>query len=95
MALRLSPDVIFFLTDARIPRLSGSELREIQARADRGGTTIHAIEFGADAVAPADSFLRTLAAMNRGQYQYVDVRRLKNPLIQPADKEDAPQEDSP
>lgn len=76
LALRMSPDVIFFLTDARIPRLSAAELRDIQNRADRGGTAIHAIEFGAQPVAPADSFLRDLAAMNRGQYQYLDVRRL-------------------
>ena len=30
MALRMAPDVIFFLTDARIPRLSSAELREIK-----------------------------------------------------------------
>lgn len=77
MALRLSPDVIFFLTDARIPRLTGRELREIRARAERGGTTIHAIEFGADGVSPDDSFLRTLAAENSGQYRYLDVREFQ------------------
>lgn len=76
LALRMSPDVIFFLTDARIPRLSASELREIQNRADAIGTSIHAIEFGAEAVPPPDSFLRELAAMNRGQYRYLDVRGL-------------------
>lgn len=84
LALRMSPDVIFFLTDARIPRLSGSELRDIQNRADRGGTTIHAIEFGPEPVAPPDSFLRDLATMNRGQYQYIDVRRLGQSAIRPA-----------
>ena len=76
MALAMDPDVVFFLTDARVPRLSSAELREIQARADRSGTAIHAIEFGADPSPPADSFLRDLAAMNRGQYRYLDVRRL-------------------
>jgi hypothetical protein len=79
LALRMSPDVIFFLTDARIPRLSGAELRDIQNRADRNGTAIHAIEFGAEPSAPADSFLRELAAMNHGQYQYIDVRKLSVP----------------
>ena len=78
LALRMSPDVIFFLTDARIPRLSQIELRDIQNRADRSGTSIHAIEFGSDSVPPADSFLRDLAAMNRGQYQYLDVSRLSS-----------------
>ncbi len=76
MALRMSPDVIFFLTDAHIPRLSSSELRLVQSRAERSGTTIHAIEFGSTAVGSPDSFLRDLASMNGGQYQYVDVRKL-------------------
>ncbi len=77
LALRMSPDVIFFLTDARIPRLSQSQLAEIKRRADQAGTTIHAIEFGSEPIAPRDSFLRELAAQNRGQYQYVDVRGLQ------------------
>jgi hypothetical protein len=85
LALRMSPDVIFFLTDARIPRLSSAQLQVIQDRADRSGTTIHAIEFGAEPVAPADSFLRDLAAMNNGQYQYVDVRQLGKPADQAVD----------
>ena len=76
MALRMGPDVIFFLTDARIPRLSSLELREIKNRADAGGATIHAIEFGADPIAPRDSFLRELASQNGGQYRYVDIRSL-------------------
>ncbi len=76
MALRMAPDVIFFLTDARIPRLSSAELREIQARADSNGTTIHTIEFGPDPVASPDSFLRELATMNHGEYRYVNVRSL-------------------
>ncbi|MGB7347942.1 MAG: hypothetical protein WBD20_27200 [Pirellulaceae bacterium] len=76
LALRMSPDVIFFLTDARIPRLSGSELAEIRRRAEQSGTTIHAIEFGPEPGAPDDSFLRDLASQNNGQYKYIDVRRL-------------------
>lgn len=76
MALRMSPDVIFFMTDARIPRLSVTELREVKSRADSVGATIHAIEFGPDPVASPDSFLRDLAAQNGGEYRYVDVRSL-------------------
>tara|TARA_R110002049_G_scaffold4601_5_gene32383 strand:+ start:536954 stop:538081 length:1128 start_codon:yes stop_codon:yes gene_type:complete len=79
LALRMAPDVIFFLTDASIPRLSASELAEIQRRALRSGTTIHAIEFGTDAVAPRGSFLNDLAAQNNGSYQYVDVQKLLSP----------------
>ena len=74
MALRMSPDVIFFLTDADIPGLSRSELMVIQDRAQRNGTTIHAVEFGSRGAPAPGSFLRQLAAMNQGQYQYVDVR---------------------
>ncbi|NND99673.1 MAG: hypothetical protein HKN47_20335 [Pirellulaceae bacterium] len=84
LALRMAPDVIFFLTDARIPRLSGSQLAEIQRRAEQAGTTIHAIEFGPEPVAPSDSFLRDLAAQNNGQYQYMDVRNLGH-RIRPAE----------
>ncbi len=76
LALRMSPDVIFFLTDARIPRLSQTQLAEIKRRADQAGTTIHAIEFGSEPIAPRNSFLRELAGQNNGQYQYVDVRQL-------------------
>ncbi len=82
LALRMSPDVIFFLTDARIPRLSESQLSEIRRRAAQAGTTIHAIEFGSDPISPRDSFLRELAAQNDGQYKYIDVRGLK--IAEPA-----------
>lgn len=76
MALRMSPDVIFFLTDAAIPRLSQTELAMIQDRAERNGTTIHAIEFGSQAGPALGTFLRQLADMNNGEYQYVDIRGL-------------------
>lgn len=77
LALRLKPDVIFFLTDARVPRLTGLQLRSIRARASKAGTTIHAIEFGADGSSPSDSFLQELAAQNGGQYRYLDVRSFR------------------
>lgn len=91
MALRMSPDVIFFLTDAHIPKLSKLELKVIQSRAQRSGTTIHTIEFGSHPSAAADSFLRDLAGMNGGQYQYVNIRKLAHgqPPKQDA-KADAP-----
>ena len=76
LALRMSPDVIFFLTDASIPRLSANELAVVRRRATQSGTTIHAIEFGTDALAPPGSFLRDLAKQNGGSYQYVNVQSL-------------------
>ncbi len=75
MALRMSPDVIFFLTDAHLPRLSHLELQQIADRATRSGTTIHAIEFGSQPAPTPGTFLKELAEMNDGQYQYVDVNR--------------------
>lgn len=78
MAIKLEPDVIFFLTDARIPRLNRRQLDEIRGRCQRGGTTIHAIEFGNDLAAPSDSFLQVLAAENGGEYRYLNVDALAN-----------------
>jgi hypothetical protein len=75
MALRMEPDVIFLLTDARVPRLSSAQLDEIRARALRRQTTIHCIELGSDPSPPQDSFLRDLAEQNRGQYIYFDVTK--------------------
>lgn len=75
LALQMDPDVLFFLTDARVPRLTRRQLDEIRARAASAGTTIHAIEFGSEPEAPSDSFLRTLASDNEGQYRYLDVRK--------------------
>ncbi|OYP37044.1 VWA domain-containing protein [Rhodopirellula sp. MGV] len=77
MALRMSPDVIFFLTDANMPRLSHLELQMIADRAQRNGTTIHTIEFGSQPASSPGTFLKELAAMNDGEYQYVDVNRLQ------------------
>lgn len=88
MALRMSPDVIFFLTDANIPSLSQLELATIQDRAERTGASIHAVEFGSQPAGSPGSFLRQLAAMNGGQYQYVDVRQLAASSAA-ADAEDA------
>lgn len=75
MALRLDPDVIFFLTDATLPRPSRRQLNDIASRSLHSGTSIHAVEFGAGPSAPPDSFMRVLAAQNGGQYRYLDVRQ--------------------
>jgi len=70
-AIRLRPDVIFFLTDGDDPKLSRSDLDRIQQMA--GGITIHAIEFGTGPKRGAKSFLAVLAEENRGKYAYVDI----------------------
>jgi hypothetical protein len=76
LALRLSPDVIFFLTDASVPPVSSSDLQSIQASAQTTGTTIHTIEFGTTPAAAANSFMKELAAMNGGRYRYINARNI-------------------
>ena len=74
MALRMRPDVIFFLTDAEEPRLSADELLQLQ-RFNKG-TQIHAIEFGFGPASGEDNFLKRLARQNGGQHAYVDISKL-------------------
>ena len=79
LALRMSPDVIFFLTDAADPRLTPDELDDIRRRNGRLGAAIHAIEFGAGTFNGRTNFLVKLAAQNGGQHTYVDVTQLPLP----------------
>lgn len=74
MALKLDPDVIFFLTDADEPALRPEELESIH-RMNRG-TTIHAIEFGAGPKASRWNFLQQIAKENGGEHRYIDVTSL-------------------
>jgi len=74
MALGMSPDVVFFLTDADEPRLTDEELGRVR-RWNRSAT-IHSIEFGFGPQRNSDSFLARLAQQNGGQHVYVDVSRL-------------------
>lgn len=77
MALRMQPDVLFFLTDADQPQLSPQQLAEI-AQMNRG-TSINAIEFGYGPQSDSDNFLVRLARQNGGQHVYVDVSQLPAP----------------
>lgn len=74
LALQMSPDVIFFLTDADEPRMTTNELAQI-ARWNKG-TTINAIEFGSGPASGRDNFLRRIAEQSGGQHRYVDVTKL-------------------
>jgi len=74
LALRLAPDVIFFLTDAGEPEMSAADLQSL--RKLNSGTVVHAIEFGAGPNPGGDNFLARLARQNDGQHIYVDVTRL-------------------
>ncbi len=82
MALRMFPDVIFFLTDALEPPLWPKDLEKIKTL-NGGKVRIHAIEFGQGPELASDSdqgnFLRKLAQKNGGTYRYHDVTRFKVP----------------
>lgn len=73
LAIRLQPDVIFFLTDADDPKLSPAQLEKIQSMA--AGIVINAIEFGTGPQPDRNSFLAQLARQNGGQYAYVDLSK--------------------
>jgi hypothetical protein len=77
MALRLKPDVIFFLTDADEPALSDAQLKRIHQIAE-GATAINTIEFGSGPLVGGENFLARLAHQNAGKYAYFDVTELKN-----------------
>jgi hypothetical protein len=74
-AIRLRPDVIFFLTDADDPRLSPAQLAKIRHLA--AGIIINSIEFGSRPKPAGTSFLDTLAAQNAGKYAYIDISKRK------------------
>jgi Ca-activated chloride channel family protein len=83
LALRLRPDVLFFLTDGGKPGLSSVDLEELK-RLNERHTRIHCVQFRSDddedAVA-AEEFLRKLAAQNDGQYVCRDVSRFDAPSV--------------
>ncbi len=76
MALRLKPDVIYFLTDAeKEDTLSDSQLAQIRD-SNRSGTTIHCIKFGHQDTPSQYEYLSKLAEQNGGRFTYVNVRAL-------------------
>lgn len=73
-AIRLRPDVIFFLTDADEPRLSEVQMEGIRRRA--AGIIIHTVEFGMGAPGSSRNFIARLADQNGGQYVYIDITKV-------------------
>lgn len=72
-AIRLRPDVIFFLTDADEPRLSEVQMDDIERRA--AGIIIHTVEFGLGPPISSRNFIARLAERNGGQYVYIDITK--------------------
>lgn len=75
LALRLRPDVVFFLTDADDP-MPGADLADAVRRAQRNATAINTIEFGVGAARTRENFLVKLARDTGGRYAYVNTLRL-------------------
>ncbi len=76
LALRLRPDVIFFLTDTDDPMAAG-DLADAIRRARRDAIAINTIEYGNGTASTGDNFLVRLARETSGQYVYVDTGGLK------------------
>ena len=76
-AIKLNPDVIFFLTDGEEKdALNPGQLADIR-RINRNGIQINAIQFGVGTERTDRSFLRSLAAQNQGQHRYINVAELR------------------
>lgn len=75
-AIKLRPDVIFFLTDGHDTPLTPSDLAYIR-KLNGGVSRIHCVEFGQGQLLNTGTWLRKVARQNGGRYKYVDVNRLK------------------
>lgn len=75
-ALRLGPDVIFFLTDADSP-MSAVELQDVARENWRHHASICTIEFGRGPDPKRYNFLKALAEKTGGQYGYVNTNTLR------------------
>lgn len=73
-ALKLNPDVIFFLTDGETPELSYRDLWDLK-QANRKRVQIHVIQFGTGAKLGSLNWLEQLSRDHRGSYRYLDVGR--------------------
>lgn len=74
-ALRLGPDVVFFLTDADGP-MSEIDMREVQQLNRRVNAMISTVEFGRGPDPGRFNFLKALAERTGGQYGYVNTSAL-------------------
>ncbi|MEZ6062139.1 MAG: VWA domain-containing protein [Planctomycetaceae bacterium] len=69
-ALRLDPEVVYFLTDGTEPRLAPADLRDIR-NANRSGARIHVVEFGIGSPETRDlTWLQQLAMQSGGKYRH-------------------------
>jgi len=76
LAVRMRPDVIFFLTDAEEPQMSEDDLARIRRLNGAHQTAINTIQFGFGPFDGEENFLTRLARQNGGQSVYQDVSAL-------------------
>jgi hypothetical protein len=76
-ALRMKPDVVYFLTDSGEPELDSEALAQVR-KANKGQTRIHCIEFGVWSNLTPENFLKRLADDSGGTYSYRDVTKFDN-----------------
>ena len=77
-ALRLKPDVIYFLTDGDEPPLSTGDIREL-LRENSSGARIHVVEFAAGNRESREvTWLQQLASLTGGKYRRVPVSTWPN-----------------
>ncbi len=73
-ALRLEPDVVYFLTDGDQPGLSPADLKTIR-RENRSEAQIHVVEFANGAKESRDlTWLQLLASQSGAKYVYIPQR---------------------
>ena len=75
MAINMSPDVIFFLTDAETAP-SQRDLDRLLVSSSRVGATIHTIQFGKGGNQLGGGWIKFLAESTAGKYRYIDVTKL-------------------
>jgi hypothetical protein len=80
-AIAMTPNVIFFLSDADDP-MTSSEMAEITRLNRRAQAAICVIEFGRKPTPMPDNFLMQLARESGGQYGYIDTTTLSQPVGQ-------------
>ncbi|MGO8689560.1 MAG: VWA domain-containing protein [Thermoguttaceae bacterium] len=73
LAIKLRPDVIYWLSDGDDPKLTAKQLERIDRLG--GGSIINTIEFGAGPQADTDDFMVKLARQSGGKHAYIDLTK--------------------
>jgi hypothetical protein len=75
LALKMRPDVIFFLTDGdAADDLTADQLESLEKQ-NSGQSQIHVVQFASGQ--PTGERIKKLAQQNRGEFKEIDVRELK------------------